>query len=81
LDSGTLSAKFFIPGLNLQLNRCPRYQWIFILVKALLLIHSSFSSHSMKLYVVYPYQQSLSRCITCQDLCVQHPHAAKRLQP
>jgi len=27
----------------------------------------------------YRYQQSLSRCITCQDVCVQKSHAAKRL--
>jgi len=25
------------------------------------------------------YQQSLSRCITCQDVCVQQSHASKRL--
>jgi len=25
------------------------------------------------------YQQSLSRCITCQDVCVQESHATKRL--
>ena len=24
---------------------------------------------------------SLSRCITCQDVCVQQPHATKRLLP
>jgi len=27
----------------------------------------------------YRYQQSLSRCITCQDVCIQQSHAAKRL--
>jgi len=25
------------------------------------------------------YQQSLSRCITCQGICVQESHATKRL--
>jgi len=27
----------------------------------------------------YRYEQSLSRCTTCQDVCVQQLHAAKRL--
>jgi len=27
----------------------------------------------------YRYQQSQSRCSTCQDVCVQQSHAAKRL--
>jgi len=27
----------------------------------------------------YRYQQSLSCCIACQDVCVQKSHAAKRL--
>jgi len=30
-------------------------------------------------YVAYCYQQSLFRCITCQDDCIQLPHATKRL--
>jgi len=32
-------------------------------------------------YVPYRYEQSLSRCITCQDVCVQQLHAAKRIPP
>jgi len=39
-------------------------------VEALLRIYSGFFSHSIKLYMAYPYHQSLSRCITCQDVCV-----------
>jgi len=27
----------------------------------------------------YRYQQSQSRCITCQDVCVQQSHEEKRL--
>ena len=40
-----------------------------------------FGNHCYKLqtYVRYRYQQPLSRCITCQDICVQQLHAAKRL--
>jgi len=33
------------------------------------------------MYVAYRYQQSLSRCITCQDDCVQQSRATKRLLP
>jgi len=50
-------------------------------MEALLQIHPCLFSHSMKLYVAYSFQQSLSRCITCQDVCVQQSHAAKRLLP
>jgi len=28
---------------------------------------------------VYPYKQSLSRCITCQDVCVQQSHVANNV--
>jgi len=45
----------------------------------LLQIHSCFFSHSK--YVAYRRQQPLSRCITCQDVCVQESHAVKRLLP
>jgi len=39
--------------------------------------------YAVQNYVPFRYQQSLSRCrcITCQDLCVQQWHAAKRLLP
>jgi len=47
-------------------------------VEALVPIHSCFISHSIKLRGVH-YQQSLSRCITCQDVYVQQSQAAKRL--
>jgi len=33
------------------------------------LTHASF--HKVWMYVAYRHQQSLSRCITCQDVCVQ----------
>jgi len=32
-------------------------------------------------YVPYRYQHSLSRCITCQDVCIHWLHAAKCLSP
>jgi len=31
------------------------------------------------MYVAYHYQHVASRCITCQDVCVQQSHATKRL--
>jgi len=38
-------------------------------------------SRRIKLRAFPLYQQSLSRCITCQDVCVQQSYAAKRLLP
>jgi len=35
------------------------------------------SLHTAQNYVAYRCQQSLSRCITCQDDCIQQSHAAK----
>jgi len=35
----------------------------------------------LNLRVLPLYEQSLSRCITCQNVCVQQLHAAKRLPP
>ena len=40
---------------------------------------AQFALHWYKTDVPYLYQQSLSGCITCQDLCIQQFHAAKRL--
>jgi len=48
------------------------------LVEPLLQACLCFLSHSIN-YVAYRYQQSVSRCITCQVVYVQQSHAAKRL--
>jgi len=51
-------------------------------VEALLQITHPFF-HTVQNYVPFRYQQllSLARCITCQDVYVQHLHAAKCLPP
>jgi len=36
-------------------------------------------THLLPGFTAYRYQQSLPRCIACQDICVQQSHAAKRL--
>ena len=55
---------------------------LFKLVEALLQTHSCFFSQSTNvrgLPLSDSISMSLSRCITCQDVCVQQSHATKRL--
>jgi len=54
---------------------------LFKLVEALLQIHPCFFSHSIQNYVPFRYQQTPTRCIAYQDVCVQQSHAANRLLP
>jgi len=52
----------------------------FKILVVLLRIHPCFISRSITLHA-FRSQQTPSRCITCQDVCGQQAHAAKRLLP
>jgi len=52
-----------------------------LIVNPRLLASHRFPTPGLKLYVPLRYQQTPSRCITCQDICVQQSYEEKRLLP